>query len=115
MIAIFPSKNYNIDNFPAIKKHLLSFGYDRLKQTGSKGARKKTNNEWFEIQDSISYSEDFFKHKIIWKRIGSIIRFCYSEEKELCLDSTVLATGNKIKYLTALLNSKVSNRRGHVY
>lgn len=33
----------------------MSFGYDRLKQSGDKGARKKTNNKWFETQDSISY------------------------------------------------------------
>ncbi len=33
----------------------MSFGYDRLKQTGEKGARKKTNNQWFETQDVIGY------------------------------------------------------------
>ncbi len=44
----------------------MSFGYDRLKQTGDTGARKKTNNQWFETQDSISYWEDFYKQKIVW-------------------------------------------------
>jgi hypothetical protein len=43
--------------YPAVKQHLLSFGYDRLKQTGELGARKKTNNQWFETQDTISYWE----------------------------------------------------------
>ncbi len=51
--------------------------------------------------------EDFYKPKIIWKRIGSIIRFCYCEEDMMCLDSTVIATGNNVKYLTAVLNSKL--------
>ncbi|MFV0272662.1 MAG: class I SAM-dependent DNA methyltransferase, partial [Macellibacteroides fermentans] len=55
LIATFPSKNYNIEEYPAVKEYLLSFGYDRLKQTGEVGARKKTNNQWYETQDSISY------------------------------------------------------------
>lgn len=55
LIATFPSKKYDIENYPAVKEHLLSFGYDRLKQTGETGARKKTNNQWFETQDSIGY------------------------------------------------------------
>ena len=63
LIATFPSRHYNIDNYPAIKNHLLSYGKERLEQTGRKyivngveiKARKKTNNKWFETQDSISY------------------------------------------------------------
>lgn len=58
IIATFPSMHYNIDNYPDIKEYLLSFGYNRLKQTGDNGARKKTNNQWFETQDSISYWEN---------------------------------------------------------
>jgi hypothetical protein len=55
LITTFPSLKINIEKYPAVKRHLLSFGYDRLKQTGEPGARKKTNNKWFETQDSISY------------------------------------------------------------
>jgi hypothetical protein len=50
--------------------------------------------------------EEFKKEKLIWKRIGSIMRFAYSDEEIFCLDSTCIATGEKIKYLTAILNSK---------
>ncbi|MDV3463020.1 restriction endonuclease, partial [Elizabethkingia anophelis] len=60
LITTFPSLKIDIELYPAVKQHLLSFGYDRLKQTGDKGARKKTNNQWFETQDSISYWEDFY-------------------------------------------------------
>ena len=63
LIATFPSRHYNIEEFPAVKAHLLSFGKERLEQTGKKyiingeeiKARKKTSNKWFETQDSISY------------------------------------------------------------
>jgi hypothetical protein len=41
LIGTFPSLNLDIENYPAIKEHLLGFGYDRLKQTGENGARKR--------------------------------------------------------------------------
>lgn len=53
-----------------------------------------------------AYLHEFKKEKVIWKRIGSIMRFAYSDEEIYCLDSTCIATGEKIKYLTAVLNSK---------
>lgn len=34
LIATFPSRHYNIDEYPAIKQYLLSFGIERLEQTG---------------------------------------------------------------------------------
>ena len=36
LISTFPSKKYDIDDYPAIKSHLLSFGKERLEQTGKK-------------------------------------------------------------------------------
>ncbi|AMR43103.1 hypothetical protein CMT48_03530 [Elizabethkingia anophelis] len=50
--------------------------------------------------------EDFFRHKIVWKRIGSILRFSFDRSGSLALDSTCFAVGNHIKYLVAILNSK---------
>ncbi len=63
LIATFPSQYYNIDEYPAVKQYLLSFGIERLEQTGKTHivngekvkARKRTSNKWFETQDSISY------------------------------------------------------------
>lgn len=63
LIATFPSRHYDIEQYPAVKNYLLSFGMERLEQTGMEHivngkkvkARKKTNNKWFEVQDSISY------------------------------------------------------------
>jgi adenine-specific DNA-methyltransferase len=63
LIATFPSRHYDIDEYPSVKEYLLSFGIERLEQTGKVHtvngekikARKKTNNKWFETQDSISY------------------------------------------------------------
>ena len=113
LIATFPSRHYNIDEYPAVKQYLLSFGIERLEQTGKTHivngekvkSRKKTHNKWFETQDSISYWEDFNKPKIIWKRIGSILRFSFDNKSCLGLDSTCVATGEHIEYLCCILNS----------
>jgi adenine-specific DNA-methyltransferase len=116
LIATFPALKLNIDNYPAVKTYLQTFG-KRLHQTGEEfidengqksKSRKKTSNKWFETQDQIGYYQEFGKEKIVWKRIGSIIRFQYDKEGSLCLDSTCFLTGGAIKFLTAYLNSKVA-------
>ena len=117
LIATFPSRHYDIEEYPAVKEYLLSFGMKRLEQTGKSynvgattvKARKKTNNKWYETQDSISYWEDFQKPKILWKRIGSILRFCYTETELLGLDSTCFLTGSMTEYLCCILNSKMGH------
>lgn len=79
LIATFPSCKYDIEQYPAVKRYLLSFGKERLEQSGGKGSRKKTNNKWFETQDSISYWEDFLKPKICWKAVGKNLAFALVE------------------------------------
>ena len=87
LIATFPSRHYNIENFPSVKESLLSYGIERLEQTGNSHiingkiikSRKKTNNKWFETQDSISYWDLFFKPKICWKAVGKNLAFAIVE------------------------------------
>ena len=109
IITTFPSLKIDIESYPAVKQHLLSFGYDRLKQTGDKGARKKTNNKWFETQDSISYWEDFYSQVLAWQRITKENQFCLTEKGMVILDSMAFISGiEQYKYwLLALLNSKL--------
>jgi hypothetical protein len=104
-----------IDDYPSVKKYLHNF-QPKLNQTGEEfinldgekeKTRKKTGNKWFETQDQIGFVDEFKKEKVIWKRIGSIMRFAYSDKEIYCLDSTCIATGEKIKYLTAVVNSKI--------
>ena len=117
LIATFPSRHYDIEQYPAVKEYLLSFGIERLEQTGKTyvingetvKARKETNNKWFETQDSISYWEDFYQPKIIWKRIGSILRFCYNDNGAFGLDSTCFATGENIEFVCCVLNSPMGH------
>ena len=106
LITTFPSLNINIDKYVGIKNYLKSFG-KRLDQTGEKGSRKKTHNKWFETQDSISYYREFDNNLLIWKRIGSILRFSYG--KYYCLDSTCILASNHNKYLLCIFNSKMGH------
>jgi len=54
-----------------------------------------------------AYMEDFFRPKIVWKRVGSVIKFSYDDQKIFALDSTCFAIGKDIKFLVAVLNSKM--------
>ena len=110
LITTFPSLQLNIDNYPAVKKHLLSFGKDRLEQSGktlSSGgqSRKKTGNKWFEAQDQIAYHEEFTKEKLFWMDMSNKGKFAYSETEMYCNDKGFMMTGNYLKYLCAILNS----------
>ena len=107
IITTFPSLKIDIESYPAVKQHLLSFGYDRLKQTGEKGARKKTNNKWFETQDSISYWEDFSKQKIVYPNMTKYMPFLLDNEGFCTNQKCFIVTGESLPYLTAFFNSNI--------
>ena len=115
LIATFPSRHYDIEQYPAVKEYLLSFGMERLEQTGKTyiingktvKARKKTNNKWFETQDSISYWEDFFKPKIMYPNMTKYMPFYYDEKKFMQNDKSFMITGKHVAFLTAFLNSSI--------
>ena len=118
LIATFPSRHYDIEMYPAVKAHLLSFGKERLEQTGKKyiingeevKARKKTNNKWFETQDSISYWDDFFKPKLFYADITQKLNFCRCDKVMFCNNTTYFITAKNPNILTHLercLNTKL--------
>ncbi len=112
VIATFPALKIDIDHYLAIKNHLLSFGKDRLEQAGkalSDGtkSRKKTGNKWFETQDQIGYHTEFEKEKLIWMHMSGDSRFSYSNGELYCNNKCFIVTGGQLKYLGALLNSKL--------
>ena len=107
IITTFPSLKIDIELYPAVKQHLLSFGYDRLKQTGEKGARKKTNNKWFETQDSIGYWEDFSKQKIMYPNMTKFMPFLLDNTGFFINDKGFIITGNHLSYLVAFFNSNI--------
>ena len=115
LIATFPSRHYNIEEFPAVKAHLLSFGKERLEQTGKKyiingeeiKARKKTSNKWFETQDSISYWDDFLQPKIVYPNMTKYLPFVYDDKQHLTNQKCFIITGKNVAFLTAFFNSSL--------
>jgi len=116
LIATFPALNLNIDEYPAVRDYLKSFGR-KLHQTGEVigkdengrpiRSRKKTGNKWFETQDQIAYYKEFEKEKIVWAEIVFDSAF-YHDTTGIYPEATAFVlTGERTKYLTAMLNSQL--------
>ena len=95
------------EQYPAVYNHMLQY-----KEPLSKRNKAETGirYEWYAMQRwGAKYWEDFSKPKILWKRVGSILRFCYSDNDFLGLDSTCFATGINIEYVCCVLNSPIGH------
>ena len=116
VIALLPSRNYDIEDYPAIRDWLKSFG-KKLEQTGEtyiddqgieQKCRKKTKHKWFETQDSIAYWNDFSKQKIVY---GQFRRGAFALDTQGCFLSSneyfIWTDQLDLKYLLGLLNSRV--------
>ena len=122
LIATFPSRHYDIEQYPAVKEYLLSFSIERLEQTGiiheingkKFKSRKKTNNKWFETQDSISYWDLFFQPHICWKAVGRNLTFSIVPSGTfLTAPASFISAGSRNDYILAYLCSKVG--RYYIY
>ncbi len=112
LISTFPSLNLDIDAYPAIKRHLLSFGKERLVQDGRRlpgggQSRKKTSNAWYEIQDTCAYHEEFGKAKLFWMHMTPYGRFVLADPDVVCNQKCFMVTSMNLEYLCAVLNSKL--------
>lgn len=142
LICTFPSRKYDIDDFPAIKRHLLSYAkdkliekgyqwvandyleefcYKKLEQTGSEiiingekiyfsasqseKARKRTDNKWFETQDTIGFYTDFNQRKIIYPNQTTHLSFYLDTEGYFINQKAYMIVGKHLGYLTAFFNS----------
>jgi hypothetical protein len=108
VIATFPSKKYNINEYPAVRDYLLQYGKKKLEQSGRPGARKKTSHKWFETQDPIAYWDDFSKQKITWGNLNLRASFTLAPENMFInAPATMIIPGDK--YLLGVLNSKIAD------
>lgn len=89
----------NIDDYQAIKSHLLKYK-DALR------ARRDQGDTPFNLRNC-AYLEDFSKQKIVWNRIGREKLFALVDPNYFIVDSMHFLTGKKLKYLAAVLNSRL--------
>ncbi len=87
----------DVNEYPAIKAYLDQY-WDKISIRADKGDTP------YNLRNC-AYMEDFNKPKIIWKRVGSILRFSYNDDGALGLDSTCFATGENIEFICCVLNS----------
>lgn len=109
---IFTRRGIDIKKYPAIENYLLPFR-DRLmpKPKNYKGkewhGRKPGAYQWYEIQDSIDYFEEFEKPKILWPGISDqVTSFALDNNEFYGNDNNQLIISSD-KYLLGILNSKL--------
>lgn len=110
---IFTRHGVNINEYPAIKQYLSRFK-DRLtpKPKDWKGekwnGRKPGAYQWYEIQDTIDYHEEFEKPKIVYAEIASRGQFTLDKDNNY-YDTTayIISCNDDLMYLIGLMNSKL--------
>ncbi|MEW5949544.1 MAG: Eco57I restriction-modification methylase domain-containing protein, partial [Thermodesulfobacteriota bacterium] len=77
LYVIFTRRGTDIEQYPAIKRHLEQFRKDLepKKSDKAKHGRKPGTYKWFEIQDNIAYYKEFEKPKIIWRHFTTVPEF----------------------------------------
>ncbi len=94
-------KRVDVKNeFPYLYEHLNTF----LPNVRS---RYDQGDDWTNLRNC-AYLNDFEKTKIIWGEISDKPKFAYDEDNYYAEATTFLMTGDKLKFLLAILNSKVS-------
>jgi type I restriction-modification system DNA methylase subunit len=68
--------------------------------------RDDQGDYWWELRDC-NYYKDFEGEKIIWLELTNINKFCYSNEEAYLLAGAFMIVGNNLKYLLAVLSSKI--------
>lgn len=117
ILAYFGSYKILKDEYPAIYRHLIQFE-DELKKRGQctddnieSTGDFHGQHHWLELDNNPSLSKlnEYSQENLIWKRIGSILRFSYSDEYVVTLDSTCYATGHNLKSICCILNSQMGH------
>jgi methylase of polypeptide subunit release factors len=108
---IFAKRGININEFPAIKKHLMYYKsqlepkpndlHDKMRK-----GRKPGQYEWYEIQDSTEYWREFEKPKLMYGEITWFSAWCY-DTSSLFSNNTVYFIPKPDIWLLAVVNSNI--------
>lgn len=96
-----------MNQYPSVYQHLLLY---KPQLSARNKAETGIRYEWYALQRwGANYSDDFSQPKIVWKRVGSILRFSYDKAGLLSLDSTCFAVGKDIEFICCVLNSPMGH------
>lgn len=106
---IFTKQGIDIDKYPAIKKYLSKFKKELTpkENPNDEVGRKPGSYKWYEIQDNTAYYKEFEKEKIVWIEISDRANYCLDTEGHYLTNSAYFLTGDNLKYLLAVLNSRL--------
>ncbi len=88
------------ENYPSIYNYLLSF-IPEIQQ------RQDQGKHWTNLRNC-AYLDDFEKPKIVWGEISDKPKFAFDDSNYYAEATTFLMTGEKLKYLLGILNSRLS-------
>ena len=112
---IYAYQGIAIKKYPNLLTYLSQFREQLKERTG--GARwDKTKTKilsipykWYELQvDYYAIKEEFEKEKIVWQEMSLEPSFAYDDKKFYTLQTAYIMTGENLKFILGLLNSKIS-------
>ena len=112
--VIFTRREFPIDEYKAIREHLLEYkeklepkpnDWDERKN-GEWQGRKPGSYLWYDFQDNIAYYPIFEKEKLIWLAISDKPAFALDRNKTYVTAPAYIMTSHCNKYLMTVLNSK---------
>ena len=111
---IFSYRGININNYPAIKTYLEGNKEQLLprpkdyneKENGKWMGRKPGSYKWYEIQDAITYWEEFENPKILYLKFQVKPAFYY-DNSGLYSNSAVWMIPTNNHFIISILNSKI--------
>lgn len=94
------TKPINIDDYPAVKRHLDQF-YPALEKRLDKGVTP------YNLRNC-AYMDDFSKQKIVWGEISDKSNFALDTDDNYFVNNKCyLLTGSRLEYLVCFLNSQL--------
>jgi hypothetical protein len=92
--------------YPSVYEHLMSFSGIKGKGKGLFD-RDDQGDYWWELRDCDYYPE-FEKEKIVWAEMTNEPAFALDVGKFYTMQTIYIMTGKNLKYITGILNSKIS-------
>jgi hypothetical protein len=96
-------------SFPSLYDHFMSFANKTTEGKKGKGLfdRDDKGDYWWELRPC-NYYDEFEKEKIIWQEMSNNPSFAYDMKRFFINQTAYMITGNNLKYIIAILNSRVS-------
>ena len=107
---IFAHRGLDIDRYPAVKEHLQRWHFDlepRKKGDQSRRGRRPGPYVWYEVQDRVTYHEEFDRPKIIWPDVAREVRFALDTGRHYP-NKSCLTMPHSPRWLLPLLNSRLA-------